>query len=74
VVYLTPGGEQQASISEVSLPTQTVAAACRDTPVPPSGSYRARSTAHSARSITVISMGSVLLREKRGVLVMLDFS
>ena len=36
----------------------------------PSGSYRARSTAHSARSITVISMGSVLLpadRSSRGV-------
>jgi hypothetical protein len=27
----------------------------------PSGSYRARSTAQGARSITVISMGSVLL-------------
>jgi hypothetical protein len=31
----------------------------------PGGSYRARSTAHSARSITVISMGSVLLPADR---------
>jgi hypothetical protein len=33
--------------------------------VPSSGSYRPRSTAHSARSITVISMGSVLLPADR---------
>jgi hypothetical protein len=36
------------------------------TPYHPSGSYRAsRSTAHSARSITVISMGSILLPADR---------